>query len=72
MPPPVGALLPRNRLIGVKDAFRTGEIERIEFYGPAQDCHLRWTDDVRTMYHLNYYRSALILRLHGVVRLPDS
>ena len=56
----------------IKNAFRTGEIERIEFYGPAQDWHLRWTDDVRTMYHLNYYRSAPILRLHGVVRLPDS
>ena len=52
----------------IEDAFNTGEIERIEFYGPAQDWHLRWTDDVRVIYHLNYYRSPLVSHLHRLTR----
>lgn len=52
----------------IEGAFNSGDIERIEFYGPTQDWHLRWTDDVRVMYHLNYYRSPLVSFLHGVAR----
>jgi hypothetical protein len=26
--------------------------------------HLRWTDEVRTMYHVNYYRWPGLRRLH--------
>ena len=49
----------------IQDAFQSGEISQIEFYGPARDWHLKWTDDVRTMYHVNYYRSGFISRLHA-------
>jgi hypothetical protein len=28
--------------------------------------HMRWTDDVRTLYHLNYYRSPLVPRLKSL------
>ncbi|MHC4067891.1 MAG: GNAT family N-acetyltransferase, partial [Planctomycetota bacterium] len=40
----------------MQEGFRTGEITTIEFYGPAQDWHRRWTDDLRTLYHVNCYR----------------
>ena len=35
----------------------------IEFYGRVMDWHLRWTDEVRTMYHLNVFRWPLLARL---------
>jgi CelD/BcsL family acetyltransferase involved in cellulose biosynthesis len=36
----------------------------IEFYGPVKDWHLRWTDELRTMYHLNCYRWPMIAAWH--------
>jgi CelD/BcsL family acetyltransferase involved in cellulose biosynthesis len=43
-----------------QDAFRTlfdeRRINRIEFYGRVMEWHTKWCDDVRTMYHVNYYR----------------
>ena len=55
----------------IQNAFRTRAISRIEFYGPVQDWHLRWTEDVRTLYHVNYYRSALLPYLHKRLSLAD-
>jgi hypothetical protein len=44
------------------EIFRTLSQERrirvIEFYGRVRDWHLKWTDEIRTMYHVNFYRSA--------------
>jgi len=45
--------------------FDEGKVERIEFYGRVMEWHLRWTDDVRTMYHLNAYRWPGLARLHA-------
>ena len=36
---------------------------RIEFYGRVMEWHRRWTDDVRTMYHVTRYRSPWIMKL---------
>jgi hypothetical protein len=44
--------------------FDARRVERIEFYGRVMDWHLRWTDEVRTMYHLNAYRWPVLGRLH--------
>jgi GNAT acetyltransferase-like protein len=33
-----------------------GRLRRIEFYGRTTDWHLRWTRDVRTMYHVTAFR----------------
>lgn len=43
--------------------FDSNEVERIEFYGKVMDWHLRWTENRRTMYHVNYYRWAWLKRL---------
>lgn len=47
--------------------FDEGRFARIEFYGRVMEWHLRWTEDVRTMYHLNYYRWPGLARLHALL-----
>lgn len=38
------------------ELFQSGDFHLIEFYGKIMDWHLRWTEDIRTMYHVNVYR----------------
>lgn len=40
--------------------FEQNDLDRIEFYGRVMDWHLRWTDQVRTLYHTNAYRHSSI------------
>ncbi|MFL6675143.1 MAG: GNAT family N-acetyltransferase [Massilia sp.] len=47
--------------------FDEGRLGRIEFYGKVMEWHLRWTDEVRTMYHVNYYRWPGLRRLHAML-----
>jgi hypothetical protein len=47
--------------------FEEGGIRRIEFYGRVMGWHLRWTEQVRTMYHVNYYRWPGLRRLHALL-----
>ena len=66
------ALLMREE--ACRDIFEDGRFERIEFYGRVMEWHLRWTDEVRTMYHLNSYRWPGLARLHALAaqrRRPD-
>jgi len=56
--------------------FDEGRITRVEFYGKAMEWHLRWTSDVRTLYHLNRYRWSGLKRLrfalgHAGKRAPE-
>jgi CelD/BcsL family acetyltransferase involved in cellulose biosynthesis len=44
--------------------FGDAPLARIEFYGKVMEWHTRWTDDVRTLYHLNHYRWPLLARVH--------
>ena len=32
------------------------KIKIVEFYGQVRDWHTKWTKDIRTMYHVNFYR----------------
>lgn len=38
---------------------------RIEFYGRVMDWHTKWSDEIRSLYHINAYRSEWIAKLHG-------
>jgi CelD/BcsL family acetyltransferase involved in cellulose biosynthesis len=40
----------------------------LEFYGRAMEWHLRWTKEVRTLYHVNHYRRPVLMRLHALMR----
>ncbi len=51
-----------------KRVFDEGRVRRIEFYGRRMEWHTRWTDEVRTLYHANVYRWALVPRVHGQVK----
>lgn len=46
--------------------FEEGQIRRIEFYGRVMDWHTRWSDDVRTMYHVNYYRWPFLPKVRNM------
>jgi len=47
--------------------FAEGTVERIEFYGRAMDWHRKWTDDIRTMYHVNLYPWPAFKALHAML-----
>jgi hypothetical protein len=36
--------------------FGDGRTRRIEFYGRVMEWHRRWSEDIRTMYHVNFFR----------------
>ncbi|MFC5477617.1 GNAT family N-acetyltransferase [Massilia suwonensis] len=53
-----------------EEATRTlfdGRFTRLEFYGRVMEWHTRWTEEVRTMYHVNYYRWPGLARLHALL-----
>lgn len=44
------------REVAFSRLFDEGRCRRIEFYGRVMEWHQRWTDEIRTMYHLTNYR----------------
>ncbi len=43
-----------------RTVFSEGRVKVVEFYGRVRDWHTKWTDEIRTMYHLNFYRYGWI------------
>lgn len=58
------ALLMRQEAF--RRVFERDNIQRIEFYGKVMDWHTKWTDEIRTMYHINYYRWSVIPKLRNL------
>jgi hypothetical protein len=52
----------------VRALFDEARLSRIEFYGRVMEWHQRWTSDVRTMYHVNFYRWPALRRLHAALQ----
>jgi CelD/BcsL family acetyltransferase involved in cellulose biosynthesis len=50
-----------------KELFGQQRFERLEFYGRVKEWHTRWTDEVRTMYHVNHYRWAALAQLRTLI-----
>ena len=48
--------------------FDEARLQRVEFYGKVMEWHTRWTDEIRTVYHINFYRWPLLKRLHALRR----
>jgi hypothetical protein len=48
-----------------RQLFDEARLARIEFYGRVMEWHTRWTDEVRTLYHVNCYRWPALARLHA-------
>jgi CelD/BcsL family acetyltransferase involved in cellulose biosynthesis len=55
------AFLMRQEAFG--KLFEEGRIRRIEFYGRVMEWHTKWSNDVRTMYHVNYYRWPFLRKI---------
>ncbi len=53
----------------VRQIFDEARFARLEFYGKVMDWHTRWTDEIRTMYHVTSYRWQLLL---GLRQLKES
>lgn len=45
--------------------FDNKEVGRIEFYGKVMEWHTKWSDEIRTMYHVNAYRNSMVAKLHN-------
>jgi len=60
------ALLMREE--ATRALFDSGRYARIEFYGRVMEWHLRWTQEIRLLYHVNYYRWPLLARAHAALR----
>lgn len=48
--------------------FGEGKLKRIEFFGRVMEWHLRWTEDVRMLYHVNCYRWPWLKAAHRMGR----
>jgi CelD/BcsL family acetyltransferase involved in cellulose biosynthesis len=48
--------------------FEEKKFDRLEFYGKVMEWHVRWTDESRTMYHVNYYRWPALIALMGAIK----
>lgn len=44
--------------------FDDRQVNRIEFYGKVMDWHTKWSDEIRTLYHANMYRSTIVAMAH--------
>jgi CelD/BcsL family acetyltransferase involved in cellulose biosynthesis len=60
------ALLMREDII--RRLYEEKTIKVIEFYGRVLDWHLKWTDEVRTMYHINCYRHSWVEKAKKVLK----
>jgi CelD/BcsL family acetyltransferase involved in cellulose biosynthesis len=55
-----------------RGVFAEREVSRIEVYGRVTEWHSRWTDELRTMYHVNYCRWPAISATRRMMRLAKS
>ncbi len=46
------------------EIFARQEFARVEFYGRMMDWHTKWTDEFRTLYHVNVFRWPFVQRLY--------
>jgi hypothetical protein len=60
------ALLMRQEIL--RQLYEEKTIQVVEFYGRVLDWHLKWTDQVRTMYHINCFRNRWVAKIRGVAK----
>ena len=44
----------------VQRLFNEHDIQVVEFYGRVRDWHRKWTNEIRSMFHVNVYRNTLV------------
>lgn len=48
--------------------FDEQKINKIEFYGKIMDWHTKWSEETRTIYHINYYRFSFLVFLQRLIK----
>ena len=51
--------------------FAEPRLQRIEFFGKIMEWHVRWSNESRTMYHLNLYRWSALRLFRKLLRKPE-
>ena len=51
-----------------EEIFADGGFKRIEFYGRVMDWHTKWSDDIRTLFHVNCARWAAVWKVRRLLR----
>ena len=51
-----------------KQLFDEQKIKRIEFYGSVMDWHTKWSNEIRTLYHVNRYRWSILPFLQNTIK----
>jgi hypothetical protein len=59
------ALLMRQEIFS--QLFKDGKLKRIEFYGKVMEWHTKWSNELRTMYHVNKYRWPVLPLLRDIM-----
>ncbi|MGB0909848.1 MAG: GNAT family N-acetyltransferase [Nitrospirales bacterium] len=52
----------------LKQLFAEKNVQVLEFYGRAKEWHKKWASEERTMYHVNYYRNAIVSQTRKVLK----
>ena len=53
-----------------RQLFEENRFNKIEFYGKVMEWHRRWTEEIRTMYHVTGYRWPVLLELRDMLHRP--
>lgn len=49
-------------------AFAWGDVRVLEFYGRARDFHRQWTNEFRTIFHVNLFRNGAVSRARRLLK----
>jgi len=52
----------------IRELFSGGQVRNFEFYGPLAEYQLRWTRDIRTLYHLTCFRHRWVRSARDLVK----
>jgi hypothetical protein len=64
-----GNLLEQDML---RALFSEGSVTVEEYYGPFTDWQARWTNEVRTLFHVNFWRTANLARVRRALRVSSA
>ena len=51
----------------MEELFNTGTFNHIEFYGRVMKWHKQWTDETRTMFHINIYSCSILGWIYSLI-----
>lgn len=70
----IGGLSPGNLLEQemLKALFMEGRVRVEEYYGPFTEWQARWTNEVRTVFHVNFWRTANVARVRRALKASSA